>query len=203
MSVIVAAPYPAPFATAAPFPPQAVPAAPVPVGAVVVTQGPQGPVGPASSGFGTIDYTDLDEGAPLALPAGTWVRLTRRAQPSPANYNLPRGPWTGFTFWDGSMLYGRAVGDAILMKFTFTVIPAQRGSGLSFSVRPADDVTFEFGPEPIVLEVDAGQMQTGSETFFEQVRTRFAQSGATIYALSTTGATLTQFSPEFTPLAHA
>lgn len=165
----------------------------------VVMRGPQGPVSP---GFGSVDYMDLDDGAPLDLAAGQWVRVTRRTAVSPANFALPREPWAGFVFWDGSKVYGRAVGDVVLMKFNFSIMPSQRNSGLSFSVRPDDNEAFDFGPEPIVLNVEAGQTQAGSETFFEQVRTRFARAGATVYAKSSTGATLRSFSPEFVPLAH-
>jgi hypothetical protein len=161
-----------------------------------------------------VDYTDLDavvydptsglptSGVALDLPAGVWVRITRSSQPSPANFAPLGGPWTGFTFWDGAMLYARALGDVYLFKFTFSVVPEQRNSGLRFAVRPGDDSTKDFGPEPIVLSVDAGETQTGSETFFEQVRSRFAASGAEVYVMSTSGATLTAFSPEITPLSH-
>lgn len=165
-------------------------------------RGPQGAPGPAFTGFGSVDYSDLDAGTNLTLPAGQWVRLTRNTQPSPANFAPLAGPWTGFTFWDGQLLRARALGDVYVLKFTFTVTPFRRNSGLRLAVRPGDDPAFDFGPEPIVLSVDAGQSQTGSGTFSEQVRTRFAASGAVLYVQSTTGAILTQFSPEITPISH-
>ncbi len=55
------------------------------------------------------------------------------------------------------------------------------GRGLRFSVRPGDDVNFEFGPDPIALTADAGQMQPGSETFAEQ-----CGPGSSAKALSST-----------------
>jgi hypothetical protein len=165
-------------------------------------RGPQGAPGPTFTGFGSIDYSDLDAGTPLTLPISTWTRIARRAAPSPANFAPLAPPWVGFTFWDGTLLHAHAIGDVYLFKFTFAVTPFQRNSGLRFAVRPGDDPAFDFGPEPIVLSVDAGTSQTGSETFSEQVRTRFAQSGATLYVMSTTGAILTEFSPEITPLSH-
>lgn len=186
---------------------------PGPIGAT----GQAGPAGPPgiAKGFGTIDYSDLDQvtydanglvtgGTPLPLPAGQWVRIARNLQPSQANYNFPTGPWTNFAFYAKGLFQARAVGDVYFYKFTFTVIPSLSGSGLRFSIRPADDVAFDFGPEPIVLTADAGESQTGSETFFEQVRPRFAASGAPIYVMSTVGdAVLTQFSPEVTPQSFA
>lgn len=173
-------------------------------------QGVQGPPGPQGANgfakrFGTIDYTDTDAGTPFMLPAGEWVRLTRNLTPSAANFNLPSGPWANFAFWDNAagLLRARAVGDVLLFKFSYTVVPQQRGGGLRFSVRPGDDVNFEFGPDPIALTADAGQMQPGSETFAEQCRTRFVASGAVVYVMATSGGTLMEFSPEVTPLDFA
>ncbi|KTS09746.1 hypothetical protein SB2_11875 [Methylobacterium radiotolerans] len=167
-------------------------------------QGPQGANGFAKR-FGTIDYTDNDQGNPFTLPAGEWVRLTRNLTPSVANFNLPSGPWANFAFWDNAagLLRARAVGDVLLFKFSYTVVPQQRGGGLRFSVRPGDDINFEFGPDPIALTADAGQMQPGSETFAEQCRTRFVGQGAVVYVMATSGATLMEFSPEVTPLDFA
>lgn len=184
-------------------------------------QGAQGPVGPQGANgfakrFGTIDYTDNDavtygpngavvSGTPMVLPAGQWMPLNRNLTPSAANFNLPSGPWANFAFWDNAsgLLRARAVGDVLLFKFSYTVIPAQRGGGLRFSVRPADNIAFEFGPDPIALTADAGEMQPGSETFAEQCRTRFVSSGAVVYVMATSGATLIEFSPEVTPLDFA
>ncbi|MDP4023719.1 hypothetical protein Q8W71_13870 [Methylobacterium sp. NEAU 140] len=181
--------------------------------ASVMVQGQQGPPGPQglqgipgyAKRFGTVDYTDNDAGTPLALPAGVWMRLIRNLTPSPANFNLPSGPFEGFAFWDNAagLLRARARGDALLMKFTFTVVPDQQAGGLRFAVRPGDDPAFDFGPEPIVLTTDAGEAQTGSETFFVQCRPRFVDQGAQIYIMATTGGTLMQFSPEITPLDFA
>ncbi|GJE54596.1 hypothetical protein EKPJFOCH_1074 [Methylobacterium thuringiense] len=141
----------------------------------------------------------------MTLPPATWVRLIRNLTPSPANFNLPSGPWDGFGFWDNasSLLRARTRGDTLLMKFTFTIIPDQQAGGLRFAVRPGDDPAFDFGPEPIVLTTDAGDPQTGSETFFVQCRPRFVDQGAQIYIMATTGGTLMQFSPEITPLGFA
>ncbi|MET3481525.1 hypothetical protein [Methylobacterium sp. 1973] len=184
-----------------------------PVVASVTVRGQQGAQGiqgaPGANGFakrfGTIDYTDTDAGTPFMLPAGEWVRLTRNLTPSAANFNLPSGPWANFAFWDNAagLLRARAVGDVLLFKFSYTVVPQQRGGGLRFSVRPGDDVNFEFGPDPIALTADAGQMQPGSETFAEQCRTRFVASGAVVYVMATSGGTLMEFSPEVTPLDFA
>ena len=188
-------------------------ATPRSVVASVATYGPQGPPGPAgpqgangyAKRFGTVDYTDNDQGSPLVLPAGQWMRLTRNLTPSGANFNLPSGPWSGFAFWDNatSMLRARAVGDVLLLKFSYVVVPAQRGGGLRFSVRPGNVEAFEFGPDPISLVSDAGMMQPGSETFVEQCRSRFVNAGALVYVMATSGATLMEFSPEVTPLDFA
>lgn len=178
-----------------------------PVIIAVAVQGPIGPPGPPGpqKGFGTIDYTDNNAGTPLPLPPATWVRLIRNLTPSTANFNLPSGPFAGFAFWDNGngLLRARARGDALLFKFTFTVIPDQQAGGLRFAVRPGDNPAFDFGPEPIVLTSDAGEEQTGSETFFAQCRPRFVDQGAQIYIMATTGGTLMQFSPEITPLDAA
>jgi hypothetical protein len=182
------------------------------------TQGPAGQQGlPGyAKRFGTIDYTDNDRmvidansnvvsGAPFVLPPGQWMPVLRHLTPSAANFNLPSGPWTNFVFWDNatSTLRARAVGDVLLFKFSYVVVPSQRGGGLRFSVRPNDDITFEFGPDPIALTADAGETQPGSETFSEQCRTRFVNNGATVYLMATSGATLLEFSPEVTPLDFA
>ncbi|MGU3286440.1 hypothetical protein [Methylobacterium mesophilicum] len=129
----------------------------------------------------------------------------RNLTPSTANYNLPSGPWAGFSFWDNAakVLRARANGDVLLIKFTFTVIPDQQAGGIRFAVRPGNDPNFDFGPEPIVLTADAGDAQTGSETFSVQCRPRFVNFGAQIYIMATTGGTLTQFSPEVTPIDFA
>ncbi|WP_449411111.1 hypothetical protein [Methylobacterium komagatae] len=196
---------------AAPAPPivvrAAVPAAPSVVRAQ--TPGIQGPPGPAApiyaKRFGTIDYTDNQQGSAFVLPPGQWMPLRRNLSPSAANFNLPTGPWAGFSFWDNATntLRARAVGDVLLIKFSYIVVPAQRGGGLRFSVRPNDNAAFEFGPDPIALTADAGEMQPGSETFSEQCRTRFVLNGANIYLMATSGATLLEFSPEVTPLDFA
>lgn len=167
-------------------------------------QGVQGQPGYAKR-FGTVDYTDNDANTSLPLPAGQWMRIMRNLTPSTANFNLPSGPFAGFSFWDNTakVLRARATGDCLLMKFTFTVIPDQQAGGIRFAVRPGNDPNFDFGPEPIVLTADAGESQTGSETFFVQCRPRFVNQGAQIYIMATTGGTLTQFSPEITPLDFA
>jgi len=188
-------------------------APPAPRAVYVRTPGPIGAVGPIgqrgpvgySKGFGTIDYTDNQEGTSFPLPSGQWVRLTRNLSPSSANFNLPSGPFADFAFWDNasSTLRARAKGDVLLFKFSYVVVPEQRGGGLRFSVRPGDDEAFEFGPDPIAMTADAGESQPGSETFVEQCRTRFVTSGASIYVMATSGATLFSFSPEVTPLDYA
>lgn len=173
------------------------------------TQGPPGPAGQDapiySKRFGTVDYTDNQQGSAFVLPPGQWMPLYRNLSPSAANFNLPSGPWAGFSFWDNatSTLRARKAGDVLLFKFSYVVVPAQRGGGLRFSVRPDDNARFEFGPDPIALTSDAGEMQPGSETFSEQCRTRFVLNGANIYLMATSGATLLEFSPEVTPLDPA
>lgn len=197
---------------------------PVPTMPAVVRSQSLGPIGPAgpqgapgvAKRFGTIDYTDNDAvvygldnsivtGTPLSLPVGQWVRVVRNLSPSTANFNLPAGPWAGFGFWDNanSLLRARATGDVLLLKFTYTVVPAQKNGGLRFAVRPGDDPAFDFGPEPIVLTADAGEAQSGSETFMVQCRSRFVNAGAYVYLMATSGATLLSFSPEVTPIDPA
>lgn len=162
----------------------------------------QGPPGPGSSGFGAIDYTDLNAGTPLDVPGGVWTRLIRNLQPSGANPNPPRGPWADFAFWDSGLLRAKAVGDIYLFKFSFTVIPSQRDSSIRFAVRPGGNSSFDFGPGAIRLEADAGQAESSSATFSQTVRSRFAAQGAEVHVTSLAGATLVRFSPEITPLGY-
>lgn len=164
-------------------------------------------------GFGTIDYSDLDaalldtggavvSGTALEMTAGAWTRVMRATAPSPSNTNLPSGPWAGFTFWDGSLLRARAVGDGYLFKFAFRVRPSQRDGAIRFAVRPGGEAAFDFGPDATVLTVDGGEVETGSRTFYQQARSRFVAQGAEIWVHSTSGGQLLEFSPEIVPLLY-
>ncbi|MFY9293377.1 MAG: hypothetical protein WAP03_22150 [Methylorubrum rhodinum] len=187
-------------------------APPMPLTARIL--GVQGPPGPAGTGLGTIDYTDLDaadlgpdgsvtSGVAVPLPAGEWVRVVRRLAPSDSNRNLPRGPFADFVFWDGTRLRARARGDVLLFKLAYRVTSALRGATIRFAVRPGDDPAFDFGPQPITLGADAGAVETGSETFVTQCRARFVDLGAGIFVLSSSGGQLLSLSPEITPLDAA
>ena len=181
------------------------PAVPQPQFAAIVgpvgPQGPQGALGPGASGFGGVDYTD-NTTTPLALPAGQWVQVVRNLTPSTANFNLPRGPWAGFAFWDGALMRARALGDFYEFKFVYRATPSMRGAMIRFALRPGGNAAFDFGPSGIPLTTDAGVQDYGSITFLEQARTRFVTSGAQILAMISTGGTLDTFSPEIVPLGY-
>jgi len=167
-------------------------------------QGGTGPVGPPGlqAGFGSIDYADQDRDIPLDLPEGVWTRVLRNLSPSPSNRNLPSGPWAGFQFWRDGRLWARAEGDNYVLKFAFRVVPSQRGSSIKFGVWPNGEQAFDFAPGPIMIAADAGDEETSSATFFAQARSRLALFGAEIYALSSAGATLLEFSPEIAPFSY-
>lgn len=162
---------------------------------------PQGRPGAANKGFGSIDYSDLDEGTPLGLSAETWTRVTRTLSPA-NNPNPPSGPWSGFMFWNNNLLRARALGDLYLFKFSYRIIPALRGSSVRFAVRPGGDPQFDFGPQPVVLAAEAGEVEIGSITFSQTARPRFVSAGAEVYVMSSSGGALVEFSPEVTPLGY-
>lgn len=165
-------------------------------------QGIQGPPGPLNNGFGTVDYSDQDAGTPLVIPSGTWVRMMRNLVPSASNANPPAGPWDGFQFWRDGALRARAVGDLIALKFSFVVVPEQRGSAIRFGLWPGGQSEFDFGPGPIPISSDAGQEERSSATFIQNVRSRFVMWGAEVHIWSSSGATLLEFSPEITPQGY-
>jgi hypothetical protein len=162
---------------------------------------PQGPPGATSKGFGSVDYSDLDEGTPLGLVGDTWTRIIRNLSPA-NNPNPPIGPWAGFAFWSNNLLRAKALGDTYLFKFSYRIIPALRGSSIRFAVRPGGDATFDFGPQPVVLAAQAGGVEVGSITFSQTARSRFVASGAEVYLMSSSGGSLIEFSPEVTPLGY-
>ncbi len=173
--------------------PQDYPVAPMPIAGSPVTPG---------GGYGTVDYTDLDEGSDLFLPANQWVRVDRNLQPSSANFNPLRGPWAGFAFYRDGKLRARAVGDLYLFKFSYVVSPNTRGASLRFAVRPDGNADFDFGPSSVFTDVDAGQEMKNSTTFMQQARSRFVNAGAEIYVMLSTDGVLSQFSPEIAPLSY-
>lgn len=165
-------------------------------------QGERGPPGPLNNGFGTVDYSDRDAGVPLQIPAGQWVRMIRNLAPSASNANPPAGPWTGFQFWRDGALRARAEGDLIALKFSYVVVPEQRGSAIRFGLWPGGMSEFDFGPGPIMISSDAGQEERSSATFIQNVRSRFVTWGAEVHIWSSAGATLLEFSPEITPQGY-
>ncbi len=173
------------------------------------TQGPPGQQGlPGyAKRFGTIDYTDNDAvlldgngdmigGTPLSLPAGEWIRITRNLTPSAANFNLPSGPWTNFAFWDNTagVLRARAVGDVLLFKFSYTVVPAQREGACGSRSGPPTTSASSSAPTPSLWSRTPIRRSPARKTFVEQCRSRFVNAGAVIYVMATSGATLTEFS---------
>lgn len=164
-------------------------------------QGRPGVPGPNAKGFGSVDYSDLDQGVPLGLAVESWTRITRNLSPA-NNPNPPSGPWQGFEFWSSNLLRAKALGDLYLFKFSYRVVPALRGSSIRFAVRPGGNPDFDFGPQPVVLAAQAGEEEIGSITFSQTARSRFVSAGAEVYLMSSSGGALTEFSPEVTPLGY-
>jgi hypothetical protein len=168
---------------------------------VGIIGGAPGPVGPGGSGFGGLQYTDLDTGTPLILLTDQWAVVNRNLVPSAANYNLPLAPFANFAFWSGGLLHARALGDYYLYKFAYRITPTLRGATIRFAVRPAGDPAFDFGPAAIPITSDAGVADSGTVTFITQARTRFVASGAQILVKLSCGGAIDFFNLEVIPLA--
>lgn len=104
-----------------------------PPAAEIVERGPQGPPGAAFSGFGYVQYAALASAPPLMLTPGVRTPLTMVIDPAQTTDTL-KGPFTGFGFWDGTLLHARAAGDLYEVRVTLTATADIAGGTLATDV---------------------------------------------------------------------
>ena len=166
-------------------------------------QGPVGSPGPSFGGFGFTDLGDPLAGMALALPAGTWVRVSRALAASPANAAL-RGAYAGHLFWDGAALI-RPLGlkESFAVQFFYRVVAYVADGFFEIEVRPGGNRALNQGPGPIVLTEGAGVEESNyTAAHVCNVRPTFAAQGAEVWVRLTRGGELRELSPEFTPLSE-
>ena len=183
MPTIVPGLYRPPAAAAGAVPFASAAAVPIRPAAVVVTQGPQGPTDSSFSGFGYVQFMALTTSPILNLAPGVRTPLVMAIDPTQTSNTL-KGPFAGFTFWDGSTLSARAVGDLYELRFTLTATSAIAGGTLTTDIT-INGLTVATDNDSEALSYPAGQPQRVGFKLRLLPKAGFVSGGAQIYLTST------------------
>ena len=155
----------------------------------MVTNGPQGPAGPSFGGFGYVQYTALTTSPVLNLAPNVRTALMMLVDPTQTSNTL-KGPFAGFTFWDGTTLWARLAGDLYEVRFTLTATAAISGGTLTTDVT-INGLTVATDNDSEALSYPAGQPQRVGFKLRLLPKAGFVAGGAKIYLTSTVPVSIT------------
>lgn len=149
-------------------------------------------------GAGFIDYSDLEIGQALEIPAATPTQMMRNLAASDANRRLS-GPWRDHDFWDNTakLVRSRALFDTFRVSHFIRVIPHKLGAVLRVAYVTG---TLEFAAVNMPLTAQVNDEETIRANFIDvATRNQFFTNGARIMLTATEPVTILEFSPEFYP----
>ncbi len=178
--------------------------APAPPALAALLRGPAGPIS-NFTGFGWIDYSDVQNGVALALPADTVVQINRPLLAAPVNSQLA-APWDTWNFFGGTdsdrRFMPRALEDVYYVSIATRIIASQVGGSVHFGL----DVGGTAGlivESTEMLSAPVGEENRLRFDFIVPVRSSFFANGGRMMLTSSVPASLYEFSPEVYPQSHA
>ncbi len=156
---------------------------------------PAAVVNPQFTGYGWVDYSDLDKPSPIVLATSVPTAIVRNLAATGPNTNL-NFPFAGHAFWDGSKIVARALDDVVSVSLVFAITPQSLGGVLTVALLAG---TIDIAPATHVFTAPVGTIENIRLDVRIAVRASFLTNGARLVLTSSVPAMLTEFSPEFYP----